>query len=690
MEIDAFRAELLNQAQVRGAAEGIFTKDAFLAEVADRLADAGEIEQLNVAWFEGEGRRRRRLAVHAYDLDDADNSVALAVLRWGGGVEVGKFNYTEATATLRGLESFLEEAISGEFVVGREESSPVYQLAEDLRRRGSNVSRYRLYLLSDQLLSTTSKVLPSSSLNGVPVDFHIWDIRRFFQLSESLTGRDQLVIDLTTWVSGGLPALEVIASSDDTRTYLAALPATMLAELYDKHGSRLLEGNVRSYLSNRGKVNKGIRTTVLSDPAHFLAYNNGITATAVGVKAKDGRILSITDLQIVNGGQTTASLFYVRRENKTAPMGDVYVQMKLVVIEPAAAVDMVPRISRFANSQNRVSEADFFSNSPFHVRLEELSRRTLAPSKAGVNYQTIWFYERTRGSYQNERNKLTPAKQRKFDELYPKSQIIDKTTAAKYEVTWGMQPHLVSSGAQKNFAAFANLVASRWESAPDAFNELYWKNLVAKGLLFERVRTAIAKAEWYQKGYLANYVTYTLAKLAYEVGRQARGRDFNLEKIWASQSVPQAVIDECLAIGIKVLDILTSDARPVQNVTEWAKKPACWADVQAVEHPLSTELLAELDDRIVTTNRRRTAAAIQKIDTGISAQVKVYQTQPSQWVAVEEFLRSSRQLSPTDASILDLVTGHKPGVPSEAQSKRLLGLLQKAAERGFRADDSIG
>jgi hypothetical protein len=690
MEIDAFRAELLNQAQVRGAAEGIFTKDAFLAEVADRLADAGDIEQLNVAWFEGEGKRRRRLTVHAYDLDDADNSVALAVLRWGGGAEVGKFNYTEATATLSRLESFLEEAVSGEFVVGREESSPVYQLAEDLRRRGSNVSRYRLYLLSDQLLSTTSKVLPSSSLNGVPVDFHIWDIRRFFQVSESLTGRDQLVIDLTTWVSGGLPALEVIASSDDTRTYLAALPATMLAELYDKHGSRLLEGNVRSYLSNRGKVNKGIRTTVLSDPAHFLAYNNGITATAVGVKAKDGRIQSITDLQIVNGGQTTASLFYVRRENMTAPMGDVYVQMKLVVIEPAAAADMIPRISRFANSQNRVSEADFFSNSPFHVRLEELSRRTLAPSKAGVNYQTIWFYERTRGSYQNERNKLTPAKQRKFDELYPKSQMIDKTTAAKYEVTWGMQPHQVSSGAQKNFAAFANLVASRWESAPDAFNELYWKNLVAKGLLFERVRTAIAKADWYQKGYLANYVTYTLAKLAYEVGRQARGRDFNLEKIWASQSVPQTVIDECLAIGIKVQDILTADARPVQNVTEWAKKPACWAAVQTVEHPLSPELLAELDDRIVTTDRRRAAAAIQKIDTGISAQVKVYQTQPSQWVAVEEFLRSSRQLSPTDASILDLVTGRKPGVPSEAQSKRLLGLLQKAAERGFRADDSVG
>lgn len=687
MEIETFRDGLLNQANVRGAAESTFTREAFLAEVSDRLAEAGEIEQLNVVWFEGEGKRKRKIAVHGFDLDDADNSVALAVLRWGGGGELAGFTSSEATASLRMLEGFLEEAVSGDFVVGREESSPVYQLAEDLRMRGGNVSRYRLFLLSDQSLNTTAKALQSSSLNGIPIDYHIWDIRRFFQVSESLSGRDELRIDLTEWVPQGLPALEVVATSDDTRTYLAALPAEMLAQLYDRHGSRLLEGNVRSYLSNRGKVNKGIRTTVLSDPSHFLAYNNGITATAVGVDSADGRITSITDLQIVNGGQTTASLFYVRRENKTAPMSDVFVQMKLVVVEPAVSAEMIPLISRYANSQNRVSEADFFSNSPFHIRLEELSRRTLAPAKPGVNYQTYWFYERTRGSYQNERNKLTPAKQKKFEELYPRAQMIDKTMAAKYEVTWGMQPHLVSSGAQKNFAAFADLVARRWESAPEAFNELYWKQLVAKGLLFERVRTAIAKADWYQQGYLANYVTYTLAKLAYEVGRQAKGRAFDLDALWVMQAVPPAVIEECLLIGAKVQSILTADGRPVQNVTEWAKKEDCWSAVQAMRHDLSPALLSELDENIVVSQRKRDAAATQKIDSAISAQVKVFSMQPSQWVAVQEFLRTSRLLSPTDAGILDLVTGRRPGVPSEAQAKRLLGLHQRASDRGFRAAD---
>ena len=522
------------------------------------------------------------------------------------------------------------------------------------------------------------------------MDFHIWDIRRLFQVSESLTGRDELVIDLTEWLPEGLPVLQVTASSADTRTYLAALPAGMLAELYDRFGSRLLEGNVRSYLSNRGKVNQGIRTTVLSEPAHFLAYNNGVTATAAEVALEGGRVVSITDLQIVNGGQTTASLFYVRRDNKSAVMDDVFVQMKLVVVEPHISAEMIPRISRFANSQNRVSEADFFSNSPFHVRLEELSRRALAPSKPGISFQTSWFYERTRGSYQNEQNKLSPAKQRKFIELFPKAQVIDKETAAKYEVSWAMQPYLVSSGKQKNFKAFAELVAARWASSPDTVNELYWRHLVAKGLLYETVRTSVAKADWYQKGYLANYVTYILGKLAYEIGRQARGRALDLDGIWTAQAVPATVVDACLEIGPKVQAILTAVSRPVQNVTEWAKREACWDLVRNDPYTLPAHLIGGLDERSRIAERKKEATTTRKIDTGIEIQIQVQLMQPSEWVAVQEFLRGSRLLSPTDASILDLVTGRRSGIPSELQSRRLMALHKKASDSGFVGLDASG
>lgn len=683
MELQDYRTNLLNEASARASVEQTFSREAFLGEVADRLTEAEEVESLQVLDFEGHGNRGRKLAVHGFDLDDSDNSIALAVLLYGGGEEAAVVTNTDLQARFKALQFFLEESISGEFRIDREETAPEYQLAEDLRRRGRNVSRYRLYLLTDGLLGAAVKTMPSTTIQGIPADFHVWDARRLHQVAQSISGRESLVIDLTEWNSGGLPALEVVDSANELETYLAAVPGDMLADLYGRHGSRLLEGNVRSYLSNRGKVNKGIRSTVAAAPANFLAYNNGITATATAVDSRNGAIASITDLQIVNGGQTTASLFYVKKENKNELLTDVCVQMKLVVVEPKVAADMIPLISRYANSQNRVSEADFFSNSPFHVRLSEIAQRVLVPPQPGVPFQTKWFYERTRGSYQNERSKRSAADQKKFEAEFPKSQVIDKTSAAKYEVTWGMQPHKVSAGAQKNFMAFADLVAKKWEQSDVAFNELYWKQLVAKGLLYERARAAIAKAPWYEKGYLANYVTYTLAKLAYEVGKQVRGGAFDFESIWARQEVSPAVIAECLEIGRKVQNVLTSEQRPVQNVTEWAKREQCWELVQNVPHTLSSTFKAELGSKAQAVERLREAAQVQKVDSGIAAQAKVVSKQASEWLALEEFAKGRRIMSPADASILAMVTGRKAGFPSEAQSQRLLQLLQRAVELGF-------
>ncbi len=74
-------------------------------------------------------------------------------------------------------------------------------------------------------------------------------------------------------------------------------------------GGRLLEGNVRSFLSLRSTVNKDIRATILKDPEHFFVYNNGIAVTVEDMTLNDkGKLLKATDFQIINGGQTTASL----------------------------------------------------------------------------------------------------------------------------------------------------------------------------------------------------------------------------------------------------------------------------------------------------------------------------------------------------------------------------------------------
>lgn len=685
LDLGEFRLGLLNDVETRAELDREFALPSFVGEASQRLAEAEAVENLEALHFRGTGRRNRNLGVDGFDLDDADGSITLAIAKFSGSsAETPAINQTEAKKLLGALESFLEEAVSGEFLNDREPSARDYALAVDLRNRGRSPSRYRLLLLTDHLLSDRVKEFPSSDLDGIPVDYQIWDIRRFYEVEQSARGREELTIDLREWLPNGLPSLRVVGEGGFT-TYLAAVPGAMLADLYLRYGSRLLESNVRSYLSARGKINKGIQVTVQSEPDMFLAYNNGITATATGVVSDDrDSIISITDLQIVNGGQTTASLFYVRRDGRglRTSLDGVHVQMKLVVVDLVRAGEVVPNISRYANSQNRVSEADFFSNSPFHIRLEELSRRILAPQLPGHHYQTRWYYERTRGQYQNDRSKLGTAEQRRFDLIFPRNQVITKTDAARYEVAWAQEPHQVSAGAQKNFMAFAQSVAKRWEESPNDFNEQYFRSLVSKAILYQTVRQAVTKQDWYQQGYLANITAYTLAKLSYEIERQARGSLMNFKLIWDRQAVPDPVLSQCLTIAEEALLTLTAPTREVQNVTEWAKRRQAWDTFKAVPVLLTTEFKHTLLSSHVANEIRSNARAQQKIDSGIQQQAAVLSIPPEEWQNLWDFTQEHKMGTSAQRGILDKLRRQQL-VPSERQVKAILDLLTVAKARGY-------
>lgn len=689
MDLNTFYADLRNSAISRASADNQYQAMAYMSEVADRLADAEEIENLTPIYFEGPGIRNRRLAVSGYDLDDADGSVALGVLEYSGAEDLETISTTDVRRALASLRNYLEEALNGTFQSGREESSDAWQLAEDLRNRGRNVTRYRLYLVTDQTTTDRLRNLESDDLNGVPVDYRIWDVSRLHQLYESKHGREELEIDLTDWVPEGLPVLNADATSTDFTTFLACVPGDLIADLYGKYGSRLLESNVRSFLSARGNVNRGIRRTITTEPERFLAFNNGITATATSVeRSASGALTGIRDLQIVNGGQTTASLYYLRRDQaKVTPaaLKQVAVQMKLVVVNEGIAQDLVGQISRYANSQNRVSEADFFSNSPFHVRLEEISRRLLAPALDSSGIRTKWFYERVRGQYQNELSQRTAAEAKKYQLTFPKSQLITKTDAARYAVSWDMQPHLVSAGAQRNFVAFANSVASKWEKSDAQFNEEYFKELVAKAILYRKTRVLVAHAPWYEQGYLANMVSFAIAKLAYEVQSKFAGRRFAFGQIWAAQALPPLLEEVMLQLAEIALRTLTAPTRRLANVTEWAKAEDSWTHLKGIpwQAPEGFEvLLVSSSDHI---DQRANAVRKQRIDNGIAAQTRVLEMRMSgALAALRAFGMDQHILSPKDLSILEVGAGLRGGrIPSEAQSVAILDILERSEDRGF-------
>lgn len=403
------------------------------------------------------------------------------------------------------------------------------------------------------------------------------------------------------------------------------MPATILGDLYGKYGDRLLEQNVRCFLQARGKINKGMRSTILTDPEMFFAYNNGITATAREVitepKADGIYIREIKDLQIVNGGQTTASLFHTRRKDK-ASLEKIFVQMKLSVVDSEKSEEVIPRISEYANTQNKVNTADFFSNHPFHIRMEEFSRRLWAPPQQGALRESKWFYERARGQYSDAQAKTSKTEKKKFLAEFPPSQMFAKTDLAKFENVWDDKPTYVNLGAQKNFAQYAKRIGQEWTKNPDHFNELYYKRAIARAILFRRTERIVSMQSWFNGGYRANIVAYALALLSRLCADMNKSFDFM--KVWETQDITN-VMRDAIEISAKVaFDSIMSPTAGISNISEWCKKEACWDRLQLKSEELKSLLSTEFLNSLVINNdvieELNSIAKVQKLDSDIEVQ----------------------------------------------------------------------
>lgn len=690
LQLEEYFLDVQNTVRTRASADGSFTTPAFTHEMAEKLSLADEVDSMSVYSFETTGSRKKRIAIDGASVGDEDNQAVLVITDFRSGDDLETLTTTEAKRHFAALEAFVDAALDGSFANMFDQSSPAFQDAQslnELRSRGA-LDKVRLYLLSNAQLSSSIKSFPSTSHDGLELEYHIWGIERFHRVELSQLGREELDIDLTEWVPTGLPALRASTAGSDVDTYLVVIPGQVLANIYERFGSRVLESNVRAFLTNRGKVNKGIQGTLLQTPELFLPYNNGITATASTITTTaTGPTLAISamrDLQIVNGGQTTASLYFARR-NENVDLGGAYVQMKLIVIDGSRAEELVPNISRFANTQNKVSESDFFSNHPFHQRMEEKSRLLRTPTRAGEHHETKWFYERARGQYLSEKNKLSTRDAKKFELEYPKQQVIDKTKAARYLNSWDQQPNVVSSGLQRNFMLFAKSVSSTWETGDLVFDDYYYRSLVAKAILFETVHSAVSKSDWYQAntGYRLNIITYTVARFALAVDQSDSGAEFDFDKIWEAQAIPEDLVEELVALAEDVRECLVDPGRPVSNVTEWAKREPCWTSVKEIPFDFPPEFNHLLRNREQVRETRRNGRKAQRVDSQINAQVEVVNLGAPYWVKLRDFGRKTHQLTDTDLSFIAYATGERGSIPSEKQCSRLLEIRDRLVAAGF-------
>lgn len=560
--------------------EGSFREEAFTHLMVEYLIEAGEIEDGHVCYHSARG-----IKVNGYNIQTEEGRLDLFISIYTQSSRLTTIRKDVVESVLKQLANFLSKVYKAYHQL-IEEASPVFDMAQLIYTHRTEISHIRLFLFTDGL--TTLQTKKSQEINGINYSYNIWDLRRTYRCVTSGQKREAIEVDFQGQHGLIIPCLAMPEVKVDYRAYIAIIPGEILCKIYAEYGSRLLQRNVRSFLQARGSVNKGIRQTILKEPHRFFAYNNGISTIAGAVELVDlpnggYGISKIRDFQIVNGGQTTVSLYQAACKSK-ADISGIYVQAKLTVVAEDHIEEIVPLISRYANNQNKVNEADFSANDPFHVRIEELSRTIWAPATDGTQRQTKWFYERARGQYADAKNlELTAAKQKAFTLTHPSAQKFTKTDLAKFEHTWEQLPHIVSLGAQKNFSRFTVRLAEQNRLEPD---ETYFRHLVAKAILFKSGEKIIQDEKF--GGYRANIVTYTLAYLSYKIQEK-----IDLDRIWKQQSLTPPLQEAIRFVSRQVHQVIANppDGR---NVTEWCKKEACWKATQSI----SSEVLGSLRSKL--------------------------------------------------------------------------------------------
>ena len=673
-ELDDFFTEFRQEVGLHADIEGEYQETSFVEVFAHYLIDAGEFDAFDAAHYQSLGRKVNGSAGDPLQLNGV---LSLVVADWNPGTEVATLGKNDVEASFKRLTSFLMMSL-GDGWNQLDETSEGYGLADLIHSRQKDLAAVRLYLVSNRRLSSRMKELPDGLIGGVPVQYRIWDLERLRQLAESGREKEEMEIDFESEFGAALPCLPANVGKADYEAYLAVVPGTLLASIYERWGVRLLEQNVRCYLQARGKVNKGIRNTIVNEPEMFFAYNNGITATAEQVEIDDdgGRlsIRSMKNLQIVNGGQTTASIFSAGRGREKVDLGRVFVQMKLSVVEPDLAEKVVPNISRFANSQNAVRNADFFSNHPYHVRLEGFSRRLLAPAHGSALHQTRWFYERARGQYADARSRFGPGSARKkFDQECPRTQVFTKTDLAKFEGVWDKIPHIVSQGAQKNFAHFVGSVGKAWDQDDAQINERYFRRVVARAIIFRATERFVSSQAWYEGGYRANIVAFALSRLAHELDSLKLVLDF--DQVWKAQAPSDALLEALASVAEAMQGVLVSPPEGIRNISEYAKKEFCWNLARKKAVSLPPALLRECLDLDESRSDERDAGRNQRELSGIAAQTFVVNQGRDYWEEVYRWAQANRKISPKDRSLLLTAVSKIPTVAQSNYLVRLLGRL---------------
>ena len=615
--LEEFRERFINEdINATAAASERHEVEVFIEESIDILTnDYSLITEMKPCYhdFSKGNRSYKNMHIDAAFLDIPSNVLNLLYADYNEG-DVASITNEFIKRKSQLLINFFENVLKDYFDTA-EKSSEAYQLAENIKKNIEYINKLHLFIASTNKLSKTVKKikLPEVSFNDrkIQVVVNILDIENIYRSKSASFKKDDIVINCSDYNLEGIPYIKANLDTDQYESYLAVVPGKFLSDIYKEYDSSLLESNVRSFLKFNGAVNKGIRSTILNEKDKFFTYNNGISTTAENIErshSSDGTplITSFKNLQIINGGQTTATLAATSIKNK-ADLSGIYVQMKLTVLKQENP-ELVRNIATYANSQNKVKTADLNSSHPFYVLIENYSRKIYAPKTAGSLVQPLWFFERARGQYEQPLMQMTKKQASDYKLIRPKNKKFTLVDLAKYENSSNMLPHYVSWGGEVNAAHFHSIMQKQWQKNDSVFSEFYYKELIGKKILFSYIEKMVSDQNWYQekRAYRPQIVTYTFAKLVYSAEQEHK--IINYKEIWDLQSVPEPFSTDVVQISKIVFDCIHDDKRGTANIETYCKKIDCWENVKKKPYHIS----CSLNKILITESDRNIDAVVAK------------------------------------------------------------------------------
>ena len=709
MNCEEYIVDFINELRADAAVNQTDAADEFYGRTLELLQDNGDFDDPILFYFGKNGKRNRYMQIDGYCFDEAEKSLILFIYDFEDSLQPSTITSTQIDTLYKRVRNFLDEVCHGNIQDYCDDSDEVIQLAELIKKRmcadelsTDLILKVKFYIITNKKLSNQVKKLKQESFDEKPVELNIWHIERFYEL-ELANDSEPIYINLIDeFGSEGIPCIKGnIGDNLGYEAYIAIIPGKLLADIYIEYGSKVLEGNIRAFLGagNSKSVNNGIKRTIINEPSRFFTYNNGIATTASRIELDDSteqlRITGIEDLQIINGGQTTASLAEAVLKKNNVDLEGIYVPMKLTVIEDRDTVEddgirfydsMVEKIARYANKQNSTTEADFFSNSPYHILMEQMSKKFLAPPVNGNPNPSGWYYERTKKKYNQEQVKMTKAEKARFTLKYPKKQLIKKEDWAKYWYTIEQKPDLVSKGRDKVIRAFGPEMNEIYKKNREYFNEFYFKKGVAAAIIFKTVDSYLLRLQkvpgaWYTAGGTkSNIVTYSIAKIMSAI---PRGYSLDWMRIWKEQTLYLEFMREIERTTKITHDFITDSHGIIVN--EYCRKHETWEAFKLVPYELSKEFIETLITDELIEEQAQGAKRDQKDNNEIKESLLIVELGSAYWKQLLAEGMKNNLLNFKEISLLKVaVEVEKTGkLPSKLQTKAILRIKDKLESAGI-------